>query len=138
MKKFLSLVALVGIMASCNNSKEEKTETTTGDTATTTNNANTDNTTPTENTTPSGETPKFSDPEVQKFVDDYASFWNDYKTNWNNPEKMQEYSKKMSDWSTKAASVGQKLANNPEDLQKWNAWWTEMGNKMKELVPGSK
>ena len=138
MKKVLSVIALVGIMASCNN-KKEKTEETKTDTAVVTPPADdTATTTTTTTTTTTGETPKFSDPEVQKFVDDYAAFWNDYKANWNNPEKMQEYSKKMTDWSTKSQSIGMKLANNPDDLKKWNEWWSEMAKKMQEMVPGSK
>lgn len=131
MKKLLSLVALAGIMASCNNTKEDKTETKTGDTTVTT-------TPTTVEPTTSVETPKFSDPEVQKFVDDYAAFWNDYKTNWNDPAKAQEYSQRMTDWSTKSQSIGMKLANNPDDLKKWNDWWAEMAKKMQEMMPTGK
>ena len=137
MKKLLSVIALVGILASCNNKKEDKTETTTGDTTvSTTNNANTDNTTTTTTTT-AVETPKFSDPEIQKFVDDYSAFWNDYQANWQNPEKAAEYQKQMTDWSTKSQSIGMKLASNPEDLQKWTDWWTAMAQKMQNMVPNN-
>ncbi len=133
MKKLLSLIALVGIMASCNNKKEEKTDVKTDTTATTP----TDNTTPTttDNTTPTSGVPTFSDPEVQKFANDYAAFVAAYKAGMNDPSKMAELSKNMQEWTTKSQNVAMKLANSPEEAKKWSDWVMELS---KEMMPTNK
>jgi hypothetical protein len=135
MKKLLSLVAIVGIMASCNNKKEEKTEDTKTDTtATTTTTSDDAVTTPTTTTTPAG-VPTFSDPEVQKFANDYAAFIAEYKAGMTDPARMAELSKQMQDWSAKSQSIGMKLASNPDDLKKWSDWVMEI---QKDLMPATK
>ena len=132
MKKILSVIALAGIMASCNNTKEDKTETTkdTASTTTTTDPAPTNTT-----TTAADGVPNFSDPEVQKFANDYAAFIKEYKAGMSDPARMQELSKQMQDWSTKSQNIGAKLASNPDDLKKWTDWVQEIS---KSMMPGGK
>ena len=137
MKKLFAVLALAGVLVSCDNKKKDEKKETTSDTTTTTNTTtptdNTTTTTPTDNTTTaSGDVPTFSDPEVQKFVNDYNAFIVEYKAGMKDPAKLADLSKKMQDWSTRSMTIGTKLANNPADLQKWNDWWTA---KSKELMP---
>jgi hypothetical protein len=136
MKKLFSLVAIVALMASCNNKKEEKKTDevktdTTGTTTTTTDDKMSDGTT----TTATTGVPTFSDPEVQKFANDYAAFITAYKAGMNDPAKLQELSTKMTEWSTKGQSIGMKLANSPEEAKKWSDWWMAIS---KELMPANK
>lgn len=131
MKKLLSVIALVGIMASCNNKKEEKTDVKTDTTAT----VPADDKTNDGTTQPSAGVPTFSDPEVQQFANDYAAFIAAYKAGMNDPAKMAELSKSMQDWATKSQNIGMKLANNPEEAKKWSDWVMEVN---KELMPANK
>ncbi len=136
MKKLFAVLAIAGFMTACKDKKDEKkvedTMTTTPTTTTTT----TDNpTTPTTTDNMSSGTitaPKFSDPEVQQFANDYAAFWNEYKAGKNDPAKLADLSKKMSDWSTKAQSVGMKLAKTPNEAKVWSDWVVSIN---KEMMP---
>ena len=133
MKKLLSLIALVAIMASCNNKKEKKDEVKTDTTTTTTDDKMNDGSTTT--TTANAGVPTFSDPEVQQFANDYAAFIAAYKAGMNDPAKMAELSKNMQEWATKSQNIGMKLANNPEEAKKWADWVAEVN---KELMPANK
>ncbi len=133
MKKFLSLIALVGIMASCNNKKEKKDEVKTDTTVTT--DGKMDDGKMDNGTTANTGVPTFSDPEVQKFANDYAAFIAAYKAGMNDPAKMAELSKNMQEWATKSQSIGMKLANSPDEAKKWADWVMELN---KELMPGNK
>ena len=133
MKKIFAILAIAGVMVACNNKKKDEKKPEGDSTATTTTTTTTDPTTTT--TTTSAGTPTFSDPTVQKFVDDYTAFILQYKAGMNDPAKMAELSKSMSDWSTKATEVGLKLAANPENLQKWSSWWEAIS---KDLMPDMK
>jgi len=130
MKKLLSLVALVGIMASCNNKKEEKKtdEKKTDTTVTTTDDKM-------NSTTAAAGVPTFSDPEVQQFANDYAAFIAAYKAGINDPAKAAELSKSWQDWGTRTSSIGMKFANNPEDAKKWADWIQELH---KDIMPVNK
>lgn len=134
MKKLFAILAIAGVMVACNNKKkdEKKPE---GDTTVTTTTTPTNTTEPTNTTTTSTDTPTFSDPTVQKFVDDYTAFIMQYKEGMKDPAKMAELSKSLQEWSTKGTEVGMKLATNPEDLQKWTAWWQAIS---KEFMPQMK
>lgn len=132
MKKLFAILAIAGVMVACNNKKKDEKKPEGDSTATTTTTTTTD---PTTTTTTSAGTPTFSDPTVQKFVDDYTAFIVQYKAGMNDPAKMAELGKSMQEWSTRGAEVGMKLAANPEDLQKWSAWWEAIS---KELMPGMK
>ena len=137
MKKLFAVIALAGIMISCNNSKEEKTETKTDTTGTTTTTpeATDPTTTVTTTTTPAAGVPTFSDPEVQKFANDYAAFVNEYKAGMTDPNKMQEMAKNLQDWTTRSQSIGMKLSQNPDEAKKWADWVAEVN---KQLMPAGK
>ncbi|MEI2738575.1 MAG: hypothetical protein V9F01_07310 [Chitinophagaceae bacterium] len=116
MKKFLAVLALVGVMTSCKDKKkdekkpEETTTTTTTDPTTTT------------TTTTDANVPTFSDPEVQKFVTEYSAFITEYKAGMTDPAKAQALAKTAQEWSGKMSNIGMKLASNPDDLKKWTEW----------------
>jgi hypothetical protein len=132
MKKLFAVLALVGVMTSCKSKKKdekkpEETTTTTPTDATTT---------PTDaTTTATAGVPTFSDPEVQKFANEYGAFIAEYKAGMKDPAKLAELSKGMTEWSTKAQSIGMKLANSPDEAKKWADWAMEIS---KQLMPETK
>jgi hypothetical protein len=135
MKKLFAILAIAGVMTSCKDKKEDKktdetTVTTPTDNTTTTTTTTPDNTTTTTTTTPG--VPSFSDPEVQKFANDYAAFVAEYKAGMKDPAKLTALSKSMQDWSTKSQSIGMKLAKSPEEATKWSNWVMQIN---KELMP---
>src|SRR4051812_16994413 len=117
MKKLFAVLALAGLMVACNSKK--KTEKTAGtETTTPTTTTGDQTTTPTTTTTTTASTdgvPTFSDPETQKFANDYAAFIDQYITGVKDPSKMAELSKNWMDFSKRAQDVGMKLATHPED-----------------------
>jgi hypothetical protein len=125
MKKLLSILAVAVIMVSCNNKKSEEksatTDTTVKTTETTTGGDQTTTTTTTTTTNNQG-VPSFSDPEVQKFANDYAAFLDEYKKGLKDPARMADLTKSMQDWSSRSQSIGMKLANNPDEAKKWADW----------------
>lgn len=131
MKKFLCVIALSGVLFACNNEKKEekKTEETTTQPA----DVKPADTAPTTTTTTS-DAPTFSDPEVQKFANDYAAFIKEYKAAEGNPAKLAELGKNMQDWSVRSQAIGQKIAANPAEAQKWAQWWMEVS---KDLYPST-
>ncbi len=129
MKKLFAIIALVGIMASsCKDKKKDEakpegTETTTPTTETTT----------TEPTTATvAGVPTFSDPEVQKFANEYGAFMAEYKAGMKDPAKLMELSKGMQEWATKAQSIGMKLASNPAEAKAWADWSMALA---KDIMP---
>jgi hypothetical protein len=136
MKKLLAVLVLAGVMTSCKSKKsDEKKPDATTTTTTTDPNATTTTTT---TTTTSSDVPKFSDAEVQKYVDDYTAFvatiTDAYKSK--NAAKIAELSSKMSDWSTRSASVGQKLAANPQEAQAFTQYVTKLSQQMTAAMTG--
>jgi hypothetical protein len=130
MKKFLFVVAIAGIMTSCKDKKDEKKAeepTTIAPTEPTT-------TEPT-NTAPVTSDVKFSDPEVQKFADEYTAFVKSYKTGMVDPAKAQELSKTAQEWTTKMQPMVMILATNPVELKKWQDWAMALS---KEMMPAMK
>lgn len=129
MKKLFAIIALVGIMASsCKDKKNDEaktdgTETTTEPTTTESN---------TESTTAVSGVPTFSDPEVQKFANEYGAFMAEYKAGMKDPAKLMELSKSMQDWSTRAQSIGMKLASKPEEAKAWADWAMALA---KDIMP---
>ncbi|HUR65574.1 MAG TPA: hypothetical protein VMZ03_04420 [Chitinophagaceae bacterium] len=132
MKKLFAVLALAGVMVSCSNKKkdEKKAE---GDTTTTTTTTvePTTTTTTTTTTAPAG-VPTFSDPEVQKFANDYAAFIAEYKAGMNDPAKLQDLSAKMQDWSKRSTDIGMKLAAKPDEAKAWADWVMALS---KEMMP---
>ena len=133
MKKLFAVLALAGVMVSCNNKKKEdkKPE---GDTTVTKDNTtnNMDDKTVTTNL----DIPTFADAEVQKYVNDYTEFVTAYVNAYTTKDltKIQEYSAKAMDWSSRTMSVSQKLANNPEDAKKFSDYMTKLSNQMAAAV----
>jgi hypothetical protein len=133
MKKFLAMLAIAGVMTSCNSKKEEKTEDVkTGDTATTT-------VTPPPTTDPApttGDVPKFADAEVQKYVDDYTAYVKSVVDAYNSKDmtKAQELTAKATEWSTRSTSVGQKLATNPDEAKKFSDYMMKLSKDMQDAM----
>lgn len=127
MKKAFAILALVGVMSSCKDKKkdEKKSEETSTTTSTTTPDA----------TSAIAGVPTFSDPEVQKFANDYTAFAQVYKTGIMDPAKAQEFSLSTQEWATKMQSIVMKLASNPEEMKKWDDWMTSLS---KEMMPAAK
>lgn len=132
MKKVFAVLALAGVMASCNNKKKDEPKPE-GDTTTTTTTTTEDPTTTTTTTTTTG-VPTFSDPEVQKFANDYAAFIAEYKAGMSDPAKLADLSAKMQDWSKRSTDIGMKLAAKPEEAQAWANWVMEI---TKDMMPGT-
>lgn len=131
MKKVFAVLALAGVMASCNNKKKDEPKPE-GDTTTTTT-TTTEAPTTTTTTTTTG-VPTFSDPEVQKFANDYAAFIAEYKAGMSDPAKLADLSAKMQDWSKRSTDIGMKLAAKPEEAQAWANWVMEI---TKDMMPGT-
>lgn len=137
MKKILAVLALVGVMSSCKDKKKEekKPEETTNTTTTpaSTEPSTTPATTPAA-TEPAPATatgvPSFSDPEVQKFANDYSAFMAEYKAGMKDPAKLAKLSSSLQEWSKKAQGIGMKLANSPEEAKKWAEWTLELSKSM--------
>lgn len=133
MKKFFTIVALAGTLVACSNDKKEaeKTEDTTT-TAPATTEPEVDESTNNEPTTTAvAGVPTFSDPEVQKFANDYAAFITEYKTGIKDPAKMQALSASMQDWSTRANAIVSKLLSKPDEAQAWSAWFMKLSQDLK-------
>ncbi|MBL0234783.1 MAG: hypothetical protein IPQ08_14165 [Chitinophagaceae bacterium] len=134
MKRILSILALTGLLISCNNKKaDEKTDG--KDTTVTTKETTTEDKTAT--TVNANGVPSFSDPEVQKFANDYYSFLTEYKAALKDPTKAMELTKTLQEWAGKTTEISMKLANNPEEAKKWADWATvvsqEFANAAKSM-----
>ncbi len=121
MKKLFALLAIVGVMASCNNKKKDEKkpdETTTTTTTTTT----------TETTPTTSGVPTFADAEVQKYVNDYTAFVSSYVEAYKSKDmtKVADMAKTMSDWGSRSTAVAQKLAANPDDAKKFSDYITKL------------
>jgi len=130
MKKILAVLALAGVMASCNNKKKDEPKPE-GDTTTTMTPTTTD-APPADAPAATAGVPTFSDPDVQKFANDYAAFIAEYKAGMNDPAKLAELSKNMQEWSSKSSEIGMKLASKPEEAQAWANWVMEI---TKDMMP---
>ena len=122
MKKIFAVLALVSVLASCKDKKEDKkVEDTTVVTPTTTTDP-APNTTDPAPTTASTEVPKFTNPDVQKWVNDYdayiTSVINAYQSK--NAAKAQELSAKASEWTAKSQEMATKSAATPDEVQRFS------------------
>jgi hypothetical protein len=132
MKKLFAVLAVVAIMTSCKDKNKEETKPSVPTTSTP------EITTPKEPTTATTGTagvPKFSDPEVQKFANDYAAFIAEYKSGMKDPAKLMELSKTAKEWAAKGQSIPMKMAAHPEEAKAWAEWWLAMN---KEMMPSMK
>jgi PBP1b-binding outer membrane lipoprotein LpoB len=129
MKKLFAVLALAGMMASCGNKKKDEEKKPEGDTTTTTTTTPPVET-PTETTTAPAGVPTFSDPDVQKFANDYAAFMTEYKAGMSDPAKLAELSNKMQEWSKKSTEIGMKLATKPDEAKAWADWVMALSKDM--------
>jgi hypothetical protein len=134
MKKVFAILALAGVMVSCNNKKAEDKKPADDTTKVTTDNTTTDNTTTTNTNYSSDNVPTFKDAEVQQFANDYAAFVKEYKAGLKDPAKLADLSAKMQDWGTRAQSIGQKLANDVEEARKWTEFVTACSKEMSDAA----
>lgn len=139
MKKLLLAIVVAGLFAACNNKKES--DKTTDDTSTTTTTDQDNTSTKPTTTEPSGNTsiagvPSFSDPEVQKFANDYAAFIAEYKQILANPAspRSAEFAMKWSEWASKSLSVGMKIASNPAEAKKWSDWVESVNSEIRTMT----
>ncbi len=135
MKKVILSTALVAALAFTSCKKEEtkaEPETTTTETTTT-------ETTMPENTNVAEDvneavasvaTPKMSNPDAQKFVDEYASFVKEQieVAKSGDATKMQELTKKATDWAKKTQEFAAKLT--PEDQKLWAEYATKVAQEV--------
>ena len=126
MKKLFAVLAIAGVMVACNNKKKDE-KAPEGDTTTT---STTTTTTTTETTPAPAGVPTFSDPEVQKFANDYAAFMTEYKAGMSDPAKLAELSTKLQDWSKRSTEIGMKLATKPEEAKAWAEWVMALSKDM--------
>jgi PBP1b-binding outer membrane lipoprotein LpoB len=123
MKKLFAVLAIAGVMVACNNKKKDEKAPEKDTTSTTT-------TTTTETTPAPAGVPTFSDPEVQKFANDYAAFMAEYKAGMSDPAKLAELSTKLQDWSKRSTEIGMKLATKPEEAKAWADWVMALSKDM--------
>jgi hypothetical protein len=128
MKKIFVIMALAGIMVSCGGKKKDAA---TPDKPTTNEPSKMD---PANNGAMAG-VPTFSDPEVQKFVNEYSAWIKDYKTGMADPTKAAEMAKTAQEWSGKMTGIAMKIATNPGELQKWTDWAKWISNEMMPAMP---
>jgi hypothetical protein len=117
MKKLFAVLALVGVMTSCKDKKDEKkpeepTTTTPTDAPPT----------PTDATTPAATSgvPTFKDADVTAYVQSYEDYIAAYKKAVEGKDmgKMAELGKMGQDLATKGTAAAQKLATSPDDAKK--------------------
>lgn len=128
MKKVFAVLALVGVLASCKDKKDEKKEDVKSDTAVVTTPPPTDPGPTTDNTA----VPKFADAEVQKYVDDYTAFVNGYVAAYKSKDmtKITEWSTKATEWASKTQTITMKLANSPEEATKFSNYMAKLSQDM--------
>lgn len=127
------MLALVSLMAvACKDKKEDKKEEPTTTQPTTEPTTTPTTTEPAPTTTNADGVPSFSDPEVQKFANDYAAFIKEYKAGMKDPAKLSALAQKMQDWSKRATEIGTKLATSPDEAKKWTDWTMAIA---KEFMP---
>ena len=140
MKKVLFVLAVAGVMVSCGNKKKSDkpadVKDTTGTTTTTT-------TTTTTIITPTGDVPTFSDPEVQKFVNDYTGLVNAYIDAYKGKDmtKVAELAGKYQQWGGQITTISMKLVAKPDDAKKFSDYMTKLSmdwaNAAKAMAPSN-
>jgi hypothetical protein len=133
MKKLLFVLTIAGLMTACKSKKADEKkpdETTTTPTAPTTT-AATESTT----TTAAAGVPSFSDPEVQKFANDYGAFMAEYKAGMKDPAKLATLAKTLQDWTSRSKDIGMKLATKPDEARAWAEWVLAF---TKDMMPSMK
>jgi hypothetical protein len=128
MKKIFAIIALAGIMVSCGGKKKDAKV---PEQPTT----NEPSKMEPSNTGSTAGIPTFSDPDVQKFVNEYSAFAQSYKTGIVDPAKAMELSKTAQEWSGKMMNVAMKVGSNPDELKKWQQWAEWLRKEMTPAMP---
>lgn len=136
MKKLFAILALVGVMTSCKDKKKDEKKMNETAVPSTTESTTPTTTDVTELSGVTGEMPSFSDPEIQKFVKDYTEFVTTYAGAYKTKDmsKVAMLTPKVAEWSSRSMSVAQKLAANPEDATKFNAYMKSLGEQLSEAM----
>ena len=127
MKKLFAVLALVGVMTSCKDKKDEKKPEEPTTTAPTTS-------TPTSEPATPG-VPSFNDADVTAYVKSYEDYIAAYKKAVESKDmsKMVDLAKMGQDLATKGTTAAQKLATSPEDAKKLADYMTAKSAEIMEL-----
>lgn len=68
--------------------------------------------------------PQFSDPEVQKFAEEYSAYFNELMQAGDDTEKLHELLGEGVEWSKRVSQITQKMSE--EDLDKWSRWSAQL------------
>ena len=84
----------------------------------------------------SSDLPKFSDPEITKFAEEYNTYVKDMMaaSKAQDATKIQELSAKAQEWATKAQSAMAKMT--PEDQKLWTEYYTKLSQDMTNAAMG--
>ena len=124
MKKLFLAISVIGLISMTSCKKEEaKVENATENAVENTTEAATNAADAVENTTAAvSDVPTFSNPDIQKFAEEYAAFYKEVSeaAKSGDAAKVQDLQAKGLEWAKKAADYTQKMT--PEDAQKWVDW----------------
>jgi hypothetical protein len=137
MKKVFAFLVLAGLLTACNNkaktTEEKKDSVTNTNTVTPPADNNTATTPPA-----SSDIPSFTDPDVQKWVNDYTTYVTTYVAAYTSkdPVKIAAVSSQVQQWGQQTAGVLTKLAGKPDEAKKLNDYLQALANRMNEAVKG--
>lgn len=122
MKKILLTAILVGSLVACDK-KAESTDSPAPEASTT-------ETAVTPEASANTNTVKFSNPEVQKVADEYATFVKEYVAAYKSGDatKIADLAKKQQEWTTKLTSSMSSMT--PEDVKVWTEYMQKLSEEM--------
>lgn len=84
----------------------------------------------------SSDLPKFSNPEITKFAEEYNTYVKDMiaASKAQDATKIQELSAKAQEWATKAQTAMAKMT--PEDQKLWTEYYTKLSQDMTNAAMG--
>lgn len=84
----------------------------------------------------SSDLPKFSDPEITKFAEEYNTYVKDMMaaSKAQDATKIQELTAKAQEWATKAQTAMAKMT--PEDQKLWTEYYTKLSQDMTNAAMG--
>ncbi|KFC21918.1 hypothetical protein [Epilithonimonas lactis] len=89
-----------------------------------------------ENVVESSDLPKFSDPAITKFAEEYNTYVKDMMaaSKAQDATKIQELTAKAQEWATKAQTAMAKMT--PEDQKLWTEYYTKLSQDMTNAAMG--
>lgn len=122
MKKILLTAILVGSLVACDK-KAESTDSPAPEASTT-------ETAVTPEASANTNTVKFSNPEVQKVADEYATFVKEYVAAYKSGDatKIADLAKKQQEWTTKLTNSMSSMT--PEDVKVWTEYMQKLSEEM--------